>query len=109
MADKLTYPDVPGWKGDKATGREAAFAIAKELPARQQQVWDAFAKRGEAGCACDDLQAELELPTYVIRPRASELERKGKLFPVGKCFGAMGHKVTIYSTVKPAPAVAEAA
>lgn len=39
---------LPGYKGDKPTGREAAYAIAKELPARQQQVWDAFAKRGEA-------------------------------------------------------------
>lgn len=102
MADKPTYPDVPGWKGTKSTGRAAAFAIAKELPARQQQVWDAFAKRGEAGATCDDLQGELELPAYVIRPRASELETKGRLFPIGKRMGSMGHRVTVYSTVKPA-------
>ena len=105
----LTYPDVPGWKGDKETGRKAAFAIAKSLGARQQQVWDAFAKRGEAGATCDELQGELDLPAYVIRPRASELERKGKLFPVGKREGSMGHKVTIYSTVKPAEPLAAVA
>lgn len=101
MAEKITYPDMPGWKGDKTTGREAAFAIAKDLPARQRQVWDAIAARGEAGATCDDLQDELELPAYCIRPRASELERKGKLWPVGKRMGQLGHRVTVYSAFKP--------
>ncbi|RVQ65734.1 hypothetical protein EKN06_12425 [Croceicoccus ponticola] len=102
MSYKIAYPDMPGWKGDKATGREAAFAIAKELPARQQQVWDAIAARGVTGATCDELQDELDLPAYCIRPRASELERKGKLWPVGRRMGVLGHKVTVYSTVKPA-------
>lgn len=108
MSKKITYPDMPGWKGDKATGRDAAFSIAKELPTRQQQVWEAIASRGEAGATCNELQDELKLPAYVIRPRASELEQKGRLFPVGKRMGQFGHKVTVYSTVKPAD-VSEAA
>jgi len=101
MSDQITYPDMPGWKGNKATGREAAFAIAKELPQRQQQVWDAIALRGEAGATCDELQDELALPAYVIRPRASELERKGMLWPIGRRMGQLGHNVTVYTTVKP--------
>jgi hypothetical protein len=108
MSDKITYPDLPGWKGSKPSGREAAFAIAPELKGRQQEVFEAFAKRGPTGCTCDDLQEELGLPTYCIRPRASELEAKGRLFPVGKAKGGMGHKVTLYSVHKPEP-VAEAA
>ena len=101
MSETTTYPDLPGWKGDKATGREAAFAIAKELPKRQREVFEALEKRGVAGAICDELQDELGLPTYVIRPRASELECKGKVFAIGKRPGALGHPVTVYSTVKP--------
>ena len=109
MTDKLTYPDMPGWKGDKSTGRQAAFALAQNLPRRHRQVMEAFAPYGEAGATCDDISATLNLPVYVIRPRASELERKGKLFPVDKRAGGMGHKVTVYSVVKPAEALARAA
>ena len=107
MDDK--EPDMPtyragtlaGWKGSKSSGREAAFAVSKDLGRRQQEVFNGFSKRGHSGCTCDDLEDELGLPAYTIRPRASELERKGRLFAIGKRLGRMGYKVTIYSVVKP--------
>lgn len=108
MTDKTTYPDRPGWKGDKATGRQAAFAIAQDLPRRHRQVLQAFAEYGAAGTTCDEIAEVLGLPVYLVRPRASELERKSRLFPVGKRLGSMGFKVTAYSTVKPV-SIAEAA
>lgn len=101
MTEKPKYPDMAGWKGKKRTGREAAFAVSKDLPRRHGQVLAAFEPHGAAGATCDEICEDLGLPVHVVRPRASELERKGKLFPVGRRDGALGHKVTIYSTVKP--------
>lgn len=109
MTDRITYPDTPGWKGDKDTGRKAAFAIAKDLPRRHRQVLSAFEPYGSAGTTCDQIGVDLELPVYLVRPRASELERKGRLWPVGKRPGAFGHSVTIYTAIEPAAPVAEAA
>lgn len=102
MAERTTYPYMPGWKSDKATGRQAAFAIAPDLARRHRQVLEAFAPYGAAGATCDEVAETLALPVYLVRPRASELERLGKLFPIGKRLGAMGFKVTVYSVVKPA-------
>ena len=96
-----TYPNVPGWKGNKSTGRNAAFAIAEDLGRRHKQVVEAFAAYGGPGATCDEVGEVLDLPTYIVRPRASELERLGRLHPVGKRRGRMGHKVTIYSVVRP--------
>lgn len=101
MTDRTTYPDMPGWKGDKATGRQAAFAIASDLPRRHRQVMEAFSRYGSRGATCDEISDLLGLAVYLVRPRASELEQKGKLFAVGKRLGTMGHKVTVYSIVKP--------
>ena len=97
-----------GWKGDKETGRQAAFAVTQDLPRRHGQVLAAFEPYGLAGGTCDEIYETLGLPVHVVRPRASELERLGKLFPVGKRRGALGFPVTVYSTVRP-EGVAEAA
>lgn len=109
MADKVTYPDMPGWKGNKSTGIQAAFAVSQDLARRHRQVFDALAPYGAAGATCDEICEALGLPVHIVRPRASELERKGKLYPVGKRRGAMGYNVTIYSTVRPAEPVGAAA
>jgi predicted Rossmann fold nucleotide-binding protein DprA/Smf involved in DNA uptake len=101
MTDDRKYPNIPGWKGSKSTGREAAFAIAKKLPTRHAQVMAAIDRYGPAGATCDDIAPQLGLPIHVVRPRASELEVKGKLFAIGKREGAMGHLVTVYTTTKP--------
>lgn len=101
MTDRKTYPDMPGWKGNKETGRKAAFAIADDLARRHKQVLEAFAPYGSAGATCEDISTKLDLAVHLVRPRASELERKGKLFPIGKRPGHYGHPVTIYSTVAP--------
>jgi predicted ArsR family transcriptional regulator len=101
MNDDRKYPNMPGWKGAKATGREAAFAIAKDLPTRHAQVLAAIEPYGPAGTTCDEIAGPLGLPVHVVRPRASELEAKGRLFAIGKRGGSMGFAVTVYSTIKP--------
>ena len=107
--DKVTYPDMAGWKGNKATGIQAAFAVSKDLGRRHAQVLAAFEPYGASGATCDEIADALGLAVYLVRPRASELERRGKLFPVGKRMGDMGHKVTVYSVIRPAAPLAEAA
>jgi hypothetical protein len=100
MATK--YPDKAGWKGNKSTGIKAAFAVSKDMGRRHAEVLSAYAPFGATGTTCDQIGEILGLPVHLVRPRASELERKGKLFPVGKAMGAYGHKVTVHSVVKPA-------
>ncbi len=99
--DKAQYPEIAGWKGNKETGIQAAFAVSKDMGRRHAEVMNAFAQFGAVGATCDTIAEILGLPVFHVRPRASELERKGKLFPIGKAMGAYGHRVTIYSVVKP--------
>jgi len=101
MTGSAKYPDRAGWKGSKLTGIRAAFAVSKDLGRRHAEVLQEFTKYGERGATCDMIAESLNLPVYLVRPRASELERKGKLFAVGKSMGAMGHKVTVYSSACP--------
>ena len=98
----MGYPDTQaGWKGNKPTGIQAAFAVSKDLGRRHAEVLNAFIPFGAAGATCDVIGEVLGLPAYLVRPRATELEKLGKLFAVGKAMGQMRHKVTVYSTVKP--------
>lgn len=101
MPDLPKYPEMAGWKGNKLTGIRAAFAVSKDMGRRHAEVLSAFASSGTDGTTCDAIAADLGLPVHIVRPRASELERKGKLFPIGKAMGAYGHKVTVYSLTKP--------
>lgn len=101
MSDSPKYPHMAGWKGNKITGIRAAFAVSKDMGRRHAEVLSAFASSGAAGTTCDAIAAELGLPVHILRPRASELEKKGKLFPVGKAMGGLGHKVTVYSIERP--------
>lgn len=101
MPIETKYPNMAGWKGQKSTGRNAAFAVSKDIVSRHSAVMAAFAPFGALGAACEAVGEILDLPVYLVRPRASELERKGKLFAVGKVMGSMGHKVTVYSVVEP--------
>ncbi len=100
MSEPIKYPEMAGWKGNKSTGIEAAFAVSKDLGRRHAEVMGEFVKYGASGATCDVIAETLGLPVYLVRPRATELEKQGKLFPIGKAMGRMRHKVTVYSTVK---------
>ena len=98
----MGYPHTQaGWKGNKPTGIQAAFAVSKDLGRRHSEFMAALTPYGVPGASCDVLSETTGLPAYLLRPRATELERQGKIFAVDKAMGMMGHKVTVYSTVKP--------
>lgn len=101
MTEKSKFPFVAGWKGNKLTGIQAAIAVSKDMGRRHAQVLTAFAPFGRLGATCDEIGEAIGLPAYLVRPRATELEKQGKLFSIGKRMGGMGHKVTVYSTVQP--------
>ena len=101
MSDNITFPFMAGWKGKKSTGIQAAFAVSKDLGRRHAEFMAALTPYGAPGASCDVLSETTGLPAYLLRPRATELEKQGKIFAVGKAMGKMGHKVTVYSTVKP--------
>ena len=97
MSENITFPFMAGWKGNKSTGIKAAFAVSKDMGRRHAQVMAAFRPFGRLGATCDEVGEAIGLPAYLVRPRATELEKQGKLFPIGKRMGGMGHKVTVYS------------
>ena len=102
MADDRQYPfTLAGWKGNKSTGIQAAFAVSKDLGRRHAEVMTAFTAFGTQGATCDEVGEHIGLPAYLVRPRATELDKQGKLFPIGKRMGGMGHKVTVYSVDRP--------
>ena len=107
MADDLQYPfTLAGWKGNKSTGIKAAFAVSKDLGRRHAEVMTAFATFGAPGATCDEVGDQIGLPAYLVRPRATELDKQGKLFAIGKRMGGMGHMVTVYSVERPVDAAA---
>lgn len=98
----MGYPHTQaGWEGNKPTGIQSAFAVSKDLGRRHSEFMAALSPYGAQGASCDVLSEPTGLPAYLLRPRATELEKQGKIFAVGKAMGMMGHKVTVYSTVKP--------
>ena len=95
-----------GFKGNCAitreNGREAAEKVTKSLGPRHQQMIAAWARYGAVGAIPEQVSADIDLDVRCVRPRASELRKRGLLFVVGKRLGGMGSKVTAYSVVKPA-------
>lgn len=101
MSGAQSYPHTAGYKGDKATGRDAADYVNLTLGARQAAVLGAVQPYGSAGCIPEQVAKHLLLPVHTIRPRFSELEKLGRLFPVGRRMGHLGKHVTAYSVVRP--------
>lgn len=94
-----------GHKGLSTTAlensRNAAQEVTKTLGRRHRQMVDAWSRYGRLGTTPEQISADLDLPVHVVRPRAGELVRIGKLYEVGKRPGGMGHPVTAYSIVNP--------
>lgn len=70
------YPDRPG-HNSVDTSIEAADDIAPDLGRLQHLVETAIRSAGARGLTADELAAQLRIDRLSIRPRASELRRKG--------------------------------
>lgn len=82
-ANHAVYPDVPGHRGAD-TSRAAANAIAPELGRLQRLAEEAITAAGAHGLTADELAEQLGVDRLSIRPRASELRRKGLICDSGR-------------------------
>ena len=70
-----------GFKGEDATGREAAEAQQSKAH-RRQTVLDAL-RRFSDGATADEVAKSLGWHVLSVRPRMSELRKAGKIGPTG--------------------------
>jgi hypothetical protein len=79
----MAYPNQPGHRRVD-TSVAAAEAFAPKLPRLQSLVRSAIADAGEDGLTADEVAVRLGLERWVLRPRTSELKRKGAIRDSGK-------------------------
>ena len=91
-----------GSKGKSQTGKDAAEHVNRTLGRRHQQMMEAWTFYGAAGAIPETIANDLDLPVHLVRPRAGELVKLGRLFVVGRSPGELGCKVMRYSVEKPA-------
>lgn len=79
----MRYPDAPGHR-NVDTSMAAADAMAPKLGRLQRMARAAIRDAGADGLTADELAARLELDRASIRPRTSELKRKGLIRDSGR-------------------------
>jgi hypothetical protein len=78
-----TYPDLPGYKGEAETGREAAAAIAPRMGKLQRLVHQMVTQRGSQGLTPEEACDMSGEPRVSLQPRFSELKAKGAIVDSG--------------------------
>ena len=85
------YPNSPGWKA-RETSRAAAEAIAPQAKSLRARVLDEIAK---APGTPEQIAHRMKAPLMNVRPRCSELARKGLIIDSGARGQAMGGREAI--------------
>jgi hypothetical protein len=78
-----TYPDMPGFKGEAETSREAAEAIATVSGRLRKLAREAYRDVGRTGLTPEELAHRVGLPRETMQPRTSELKALGILADSG--------------------------
>jgi predicted ArsR family transcriptional regulator len=76
-----SYPDSPGFKTDGASF-DAAEKMAPRAPRIRESVLAVIGDH-PAGITADEIAAELGMSILTVRPRVSELRRRGDIVPTG--------------------------
>lgn len=101
MDDTSEYPDTPGWKAP-GTSQAAAEAISERAPAIRDRVLEYI--RQHAGVTADEVAAALGMSVLTIRPRVSELRRRGDIEPTGERFcNSSGMTANAWRVAPPLP------
>lgn len=77
------YADGAGYKAE-GTSRRAAAHVTATLGKRQREVLVVYECAGPAGLTADEAADRLGLHVTVVRPRISELKKKGILEETGQ-------------------------
>lgn len=75
------YPDRPGWK-EPTTSRDAAERVEPTAKVRRDEVLAVYRAAWPAGMTADEVAAKLGRSVLSVRPRVSELRKKGDVMPV---------------------------
>lgn len=78
-----TYPDAPGYQ-NVDTSIAAAEAVAPKLGRLQRMAEGAIREAGPKGLTADELAELLNMERWAMRPRTSELSRKGVIRDSGQ-------------------------
>ena len=78
----MTYPNTPGHQNTD-TSKAAADAIEASLGHLQRMVLDAIRDAGSDGMTADEVAQKLRLSQLTVRPRATELARRGLVIDGG--------------------------
>jgi len=78
-----TYPDAPGHRNIE-TSIAAANDLAPKLGRLQRMAQAAISDAGAQGLTTDELEARLGMDRWSLRPRTSELRRKGLIRDSGQ-------------------------
>lgn len=85
------YPDAPGWKA-QTTSEQAALGVVPAAMTLRERVLTAI--RLKAGTP-EELAMRLDAPVMNVRPRCSELLRKGLIRDSGQRRRALGGRQAI--------------
>lgn len=78
-----TYPDAPGHR-HVDTSIAAADALAPMLGRLQNSVFGTIRAAGNQGLTGDEIAMQLNMERWAVRPRTSELRRKGLIRDSGQ-------------------------
>jgi predicted Rossmann fold nucleotide-binding protein DprA/Smf involved in DNA uptake len=92
------YPEIPGHKDDGA-GRDAAEAFRPKVGRRRQEALDGL---GDEPITADELAARIGRPTYITRPRLTELLAMGLVVKAeGRGTSEFGAPATLWRRATP--------
>lgn len=96
----MSFPEIPGWKGECETGREAAIAYAPKAGTRRAAVLAALEELKAA--SAEEISEATGIHWYLVRPRLSELKAFGLVRDSGgRGIGALGGKVAVWRPATP--------
>ena len=102
----MTYPNTPGFKdrGGFTTSREAAEGVKPKAPTLRERVMNRLLAGPQTPEA---IAGALGVHYTTIRPRLSELRKKGLVTPTGdRAESALGGKALIWRRCTPAETAA---
>lgn len=82
-AEHLTYPDLPGFKGEAETGREAAESMTECSGRYRRMVLDLVTQRQSQGIMPEEAADLTGVSRATLQPRFSELRAQGLIVDSG--------------------------
>ncbi len=96
MLPDMFYPDAPGWKGAE-TSKEAAQGVKETAALLRERILEAIRQRPGTP---EQIALRLNAPLMNVRPRCSELRKRGLIVDSGGRAQALGGRRAIIWRVR---------